>query len=531
MSTTVGAPDATGGAMTFAPNSKAGVLDGGKGLSLVPSSSTRRWPSCDAGSASAALDDSDAGPSPYQDACLIDEAHGVFVDVTRGDDANGDGSRDAPLKSLGAAIRQAVNQAKHVYACNGVYEEPMLIGTSLSNGLAVYGGLSCETFQPDPGGAHTLVRAKGKGAALEIADTRQILVERFDFENIAGDAVAGTSYVGAFIQNAHKVLLREVTLRAASGEAGTDAKAVDALAASGMPGSSGADACAANPNPGGAGGNTNGCFAQSSTTAGGLGGGGAIGSGSGGNGNWLGGSGGGIGEADTSWSCTQGSGMGPSAGPGYAGQPGSGAKGFGALVGSGFVGFSGQAGMPGSPGYAGSGGGGAKAPATCAGLSTPTGASAGGGGSGGCGGNGGKGGGPGGSSFALISIDSDVRLENSTLAYANGGRGGRGAVGQHGGQGAPGGKGGRGSAGSKAACDGGPGLQGGDGGPGGGGNGGHTIGVLYLGRTPKLIDVAGELEAKANKGGASGTGPDGADVMIAPNLVGTEGVSAFSYEM
>jgi hypothetical protein len=55
--------------------------------------------------------------------------------------------------------------------------------------------------------------------------------------------------------------------------------------------------------------------------------------------------------------------------------------------------------------------------------------------------------------------------------------------------------------------------------------------VLYLGRTPKLIEVTGDLEAKANKGGAPGTGPDGVDAMIAPTLTGTEGVSAFTYQM
>jgi hypothetical protein len=475
-------------------------------------------------------DDTDAGISPYDDSCVIDEQHGIFADATRGDDGTADGSRDLPFKSLGAAIRAAVNASKHVYACTGVYEEPMLIGTAISNGLEVFGGLSCDTFLADPGGAHSLVRAKGKGAALAIADTREVVIERFDFENVPADSAAGTTYVGGFIQNAQKITLRDVRFRAAPGESAADGVAPAGPASSGVPGNPGANACAQNPNPGGAAASTAGCSAQATSTAGGSGGDGAIGSGNGGNGTWRGFQGG-LGDTGSGWSCTAGSGLGQGPSPSYGDQPGSGAKGFGALVGTGFVGFSGQAGVDGQPGFGGAGGGGARAPASCPGLAMPTGASAGGGGSGGCGGKGGKPGGPGGSSFGLITVDSDVLMEAGAIAVGNGGRGGRGAAGQRGGKGGPGARGGTGVAGSVAACDGTAGGDAGNGGPGGGGNGGHSIGVLYAGKWPKLIGVRGEADIAANHGGEQGLGPADADPMQAMQLTGTAGVVAFTYAM
>lgn len=530
-----GGPDVLGpGPLAVnAPNPVVGAFDGGKGTSTVPARPMSRFPTCDAGVASD-VTDSDAGASPYSSACLIDERHGVFVDATHGSDTTGDGSRDAPLKTLRAAVPQALSQRKHVYACLGVYEEPLLIGTDAANGLALFGGLSCTTFLPDASGAHTIVRTKGKGAALEIAETQQIVVERFDFENVALDGAAGTTYVGAFIQNAQKIVLRDVHLSAAAGESGVDGAAASGAATSGEAGTPGANACAANPNLGGKAVSTNGCFAQSMVTAGGSGGDGGLSAGNGGTGNWLGFPQGGQGESAAGWTCAPGMGGGMVVSPSYAGSvgaSGTGARGFGALVGSGFVGFSGQPGGAGSPGYGGAGGGGAKAPLMCSGLSMPAGASGGGGGSGGCGGSGGKGGGPGGSSFALISIDSNVWIEGGVIAYGNGGRGGRGASGQAGGKGGLGGVGGKGTAAGKAGCDGTAGADGGNGGPGGGGNGGHAIGVLYLGRAPKLIDVSGQAQASANKGGAPGMGPAGIDLMLAPQVMGTEGVSAFEYQM
>jgi hypothetical protein len=93
------------------------------------------------------------------------------------------------------------------------------------------------------------------------------------------------------------------------------------------------------------------------------------------------------------------------------------------------------------------------------------------------------------------------------------------------------GRGGSGVTGSKAACDGTAGGDAGNGGPGGGGNGGHSIGVLYVGKLPKLIDVIGEAEVVTNHGGEAGLGPAGVDPMLAMPLTATAGVAAFTYQM
>jgi hypothetical protein len=519
------------GSTQVQPGSDAGAILTSKGSDGGTKSPVmrRQWPSCKMPSPVVA-DDTDAGISPFADTCVIDEAHGVFADATRGDDATADGSRDLPYKSLQQAVAAAVNAHKHVYACVGTYKGQVQIGTDLSNGLRVFGGLSCDTFLPAADGAHSLVQLAGEGPALAIADTREVEIERVDFENIAGNHAPGTSYIAASVSNAHRIVLREVVLRAAAGEIGADGAPPPAAPAAGAVGNDGAAACAANPNLGGTGALNLACPKQTST-AGGNGGDGAVGSASGGTGSWQGFAGGGVGETDANWRCTVGNGLGPGPNMPYMATPGRGAKGFGALIGSRFLGFSGQAGYDGNPGQGGGGGGGAKAPASCAGAAVATGASAGGGGGGGCGGKGGKGGAPGGSSFGLVSVDSDVRMEQGAIAYGNGGKGGNGAVGQVGGKGGAGGKGGKGSSGSSDACAGSAGSDGADGGPGGGGNGGHAIGVLYLGRKPSLSYVSGMADAAASKGGDPGGGPVGSDPMLAPMITGTPGVSAFLHAM
>lgn len=487
----------------------------------------RTWPTC-----GQAWVEPAGGVSPYDDACVLDERFGVFVDQSRRIDANTDGTRDFPFQSLQTALVTAAETGKHVFACAGVYGERLLIGTELSNDLAIYGGLSCETFLVDEGGARTIVRAEGKGAALRIGDTRGVTIEHVDFKNVGGDPPAsGTSYFAASIAGATDVVLRDVNLQADQGAPGADGENAPTLpATAGVAGLDGAAACAANPNLGAGPVSTPGCAGQ---TTGNSGGDGAVGTGDGGPGNSFGfpnipGE-----TAAGGWSCSVGSGLGYPPNPpppGYMGQPGRGARGFGALVGSDFIGFAGQAGVDGSPGQGGSGGGAARAPASCAGLAKPTGASGGGGGSGGCGGKGGQRGGAGGSSIGLLVVDSEVTLEGGAIRHGNGGRGGHGAPGQPGSLGGAAGHGGKGAGGSKAACDGTPGGDGWVGGAGGGGNGGHAIGVLYLGTAPTLTDVAGDTEAATRVGGVPGHGPDSIEPTTVTLQTGTVGISVFVRE-
>jgi hypothetical protein len=326
--------------------------------------------------------------------------------------------------------------------------------------------------------------------------------------------------------DATDVVLRDVVLRAATGEGAAPAVSESGPAASGVAGLDGAAACAADPNPGAGPVSTSEC--AQGHTPGGKGGDGGRGSGDGGPGNWsIFVNNGGAGENGPSWSCNPGSGISSiQPQPGFAGQPGRGARGFGALVAGRFSGFSGQPGFDGGPGIGGAGGGGARAPASCSALAMASGASGGSGGSGGCGGSGGRGGSAGGSSLGLISVNAQLRLEGGAIEYGDGGRGGDGAMGQQGGRGAAGGQGGSGSGGSKAACRGTPGADGGAGGPGGGGSGGHAIGILHLGAAPVLREVDGE-EAE-HQAGEPGEGPAGVtEPALVDMLRGSPGTSQF----
>jgi hypothetical protein len=472
------------------------------------------------------FDDDDGGVSPYLDSCAIDERFGVFVNPNVGPDADADGSRAHPYGTLLHAVAAAVNAGKHVFACEGTYDEPLRIGTALANGLHVYGGLSCDTFALASADARSHVHATSEGAALTIADTREVVVERFAFEDAPdADAKPGTSYVGALISNARLIRLRDVELNAADGERGEDGAPPDAQAAGdGTPGDDGGNACSARPNPGGSLATSKGCRMDQNATSG-SGGGGGEGTGDGGMGTMYGFPQVAGETSGGTWSCTQGQGLSYPANPGYQGGAGNGGAGFGALLGTGFIGFGGQNGADGSSGQGGGGGGGAKAPSSCAGGGTAVGASGGGGGSGGCGGKGGDGGGSGGQSIGLLIINSNLTVEHAAVRYGNGGDGGTGALGQKGGKGAPGGNGGKGASGSHDACDGGMGAAGGDGGNGGGGNGGHAIGVLFAGDPPTLIDVT-DTDPDNHHGGKPGTGP----IETLMQSVGTPGETHFVFE-
>lgn len=483
-----------------------------------PADAGHMWPSC-----GTAFDDQDGGVSPYADACAIDERFGVFVNPGVKADAFADGSREHPFATLERAVATAVNANKHVFACEGQYDEPLRIGTELSDGLHVYGGLSCTTFAIESMSARSRVRATG-GPALIVANTRDVLIERFEFESApASTPEPGANHVGAFVQNARRVLLRDVLLHAHDGETGKDGAPPPPMpAGDGTVGSNGGNACSARPNPGGAAISNANCRTQSSTASG-KGGDGGEGSANGGNGSWFG-----VaqiqGENGAAWSCMPGMGGAPMTSPGFPGQAGRGGRGFGALLATGFLGFGGQDGSDGGPGQGGGGGGGAKAPASCA-NGTAVGASGGGGGTGGCGGKGGEGGQAGGSSIGLLAASSTVRMERGEIRYGNGGDGGDGAEGQKGGKGAAGGRGGQGSGGSRAACDGAAGGNGGDGGAGGGGNGGHAFGVLFAGTAPALMDVTGEANAAGHRGGAGGMG-----LGMIVDVFGAAGQTAFQFK-
>lgn len=175
-------------------------------------------------------------------------------------------------------------------------------------------------------------------------------------------------------------------------------------------------------------------------------------------------------------------------------------------------------GKPGGRGYGGGGGGGAKAGTFCPPSASPVdgpGASGGGGGAGGCGGMGGGGGKAGGSSIAIISLGTKLKLTGVSLKTGKGGDGGKGVSGQSGGDAGLGAAGGAKSAisPSKPGCKGGDGGLGGGGGSGGGGRGGHSVGIAYvnaLSTAPVLKSFIGGTAGSGGTGGPGNTMGNGA---------------------
>jgi hypothetical protein len=169
---------------------------------------------------------------------------------------------------------------------------------------------------------------------------------------------------------------------------------------------------------------------------------------------------------------------------GANGSSGDGALSRGTLSATGWQPQAGEAGNSGSPGGGGGGGDGAWWDSSSGFYGGWTGG--GGGAAGGCGGVGGGGGQGGGGSIALISLQSQVTLQDCTLTTGNAGAGGDGVDGQ---AGQSGGTGGAAPAVVESninsyPCAGGDGGNGGAGGQGGGGAGGVAIAIGWSGTAP-----------------------------------------------
>lgn len=401
---------------------------------------------------------------------------GVFVSGA-GSDA-GDGSKANPLKTVEAALAQAANGTRRVYACAGSFNEAV----ALPQGTSLYGGLACDKGWSWDGVQRTTLAGSPGAIPLRLtAGTEPIRVA--DVTVHAADAVApGGSSIAVLVTGAIALFARcdFIAGDAMDGLAGAPGGAPIAQAGNGSPGAS---ACGNKLNPpiapiGGAAAN-NSC--DGTTLLAGMGGlGGIAASGNGGNGEAGDfGAGGPSGTGDKAPpACTNG-------GPGAVGQAGFPGKGggqedttLGLVDEAGFHGFDGAGGLFGTNGTSGGGGGGSRAGLTC------NGASGGAGGAGGCHGSPGLGGTAGGASIALVSLSATLDFSNVHLTVGRGGNGGDGGDGQFGQLGGSGGNGGPAGGGVSGGCAGGSGGDGGNGGPGGGGAGGPSIGVAYVGAAP-----------------------------------------------
>ncbi|WP_437851506.1 PGRS family protein [Sorangium sp. So ce363] len=447
---------------------------------------------------------------PNESGAPVDDACGVFV--TAGGDDGADGTKAAPLGTLGAAIARArENGTARVYACAETFEVEAAL--EMPAGVTLYGGLDCARGWAYAGASDsartTLTAAEGViplalrgGEGVARIEDAAIVARSIDASN---PEKRGLSSIAA-VAEAVAVELVRCALEAGDGAPGEEGAAHAEPAQRGGDGSAGNAACSADiVVPANA--PVNACGAPEDPSDDSFGGSGGVGFQSSGGAGSPGSPGIAMnsGAGEVAAECTAGT----AGDNGIHGEPGAGARGVGEIAASGYAGVAGSDGAPGTTAQGGGGGGGAKG-GTAAGQCTAGsagGASGGSGGAGGCGGAGGRGGGAGGSSIALVSLDATFLFQDVTTATGRGGDGGAGGPGQGGGPAGAGGPGGgvpEGATALRPGCTGGPGGTGGRGGTGGGGLGGHAIGIAHVGAAPPAEGVTFAV----GKAGAGGVGVD-----------------------
>ena len=230
----------------------------------------------------------------------MDNAHGVFIDATSGDDTAGDGTEEHPYKTFAKGIDAATTGGKRLFACAGTYAESVKL-TAANNGIEMYGGFSCSDWSYS--GDKTEVAPGTGDPALVIDQVDGAHVEDIAFTSADATTLGGNS-VAASVNKSKKIDLYGVTLTAGKGADGADGHPFNDPATKGKDGNPGADACAGNPAPGGPAATT---ACGAAVSVGGKGGDGAVGSGNGGPGANgqpdLGKGLAGHGQFDAKWAC------------------------------------------------------------------------------------------------------------------------------------------------------------------------------------------------------------------------------------
>lgn len=445
------------------------------------------------------------GDTPWVNPTELKDNCGVFVSPA-GDDVDGAGTQEKPLRTLSKALTKAASESRPVvFACKGVFEESI----ELPAGISLVGGFDNCTgaaWTWVEGGERTVLKGPADSVALRVLGTTPNYIESFVIQAGAANTAGGSS-IAVVVQSNSVVGIKNSELVAADAADGEHGMSGPAMAPeTPLPDATniGIDACAdATQNKGGFL-HANQCpSAMGPNTMSSIGGAGGDGQESTGENGQAGspfvdmkGAGGLAGLG-----CAVG-GAGQNGADGQPGMPGAGANDIGRLsISLGWMGSAGGDGAYGTPGQGGGGGAGQKGMAGCAG------ASGGAGGAGGCGGEGGKGGLPGGSSIALVSIDAAVTFDNVLLKAGKGGKGGDGGDAQAGGLGADGSLGGGNAMmiSLEKGCKGGLGGEGGAGGPGGGGSGGHSLAIAFKGTAPtgSRVVTLGEAGLGGNGGGGN----------------------------
>jgi hypothetical protein len=457
---------------------------------------------------------------PKDAACQVDDAYGVFVSGSGGqDDAVGD--KDHPVKTITEGIAKAAQSSKAmVFVCNATYAEQVGLDAQ-HDGISLYGGFDCSSWTWV--GTTTRAQVQGPSAlyALRIDSTTKPIVIA-DMTFTVPDATgldtqgAGNSSIAAFVSNETAgVSLRRIALQAGAGAGGADGGApatnLYSTNASDLQGTSatGINGAPAKTCP---------CKVFGTTTGGAGGGAGDPGD-DGGTGtstpvaptvavnrNGVGG----AGYNDTTLTCLPGH-------PGADGvtqvDGGAGAPSAGTFSAPGWEPASGASGLPGTPGQGGGGGGGAEMLGSA------------GGGCGGCGGAGGTAGAGGGGGIALLLLNASVDVQSSHFISGIAGSGGSGAQGENGANGGSGGSGG---------CLGGAGGSGAGGQGGGGGAGGVSVGILFNTASQTTLDMQTTFtlgsQGTGGNGGAGGSGGSIGSDHAPAGPTGTKGVDGVAQQ-
>jgi hypothetical protein len=478
-----------------ATNQDAGTIDADAASPSEDSAS-------DATSELVSADAPEAGPCGVDaPACYVDDLFAIFVSP-QGNDTTGTGTKLAPFRSITKAVAARSGSTKHIFACDDGTGYPEALWFNDASGVeALYGGFDCTTWLYDAK-RKAKVAPTGLGWALALSALNSpILIESFELDAKDGVA-AGESSIAVFVDQAKDVTLKRCVVTAGSGREGltnaatsnyshvvtthSDPAVVGNNATDSAPGV--ARACSTLC--------TNGQYSTggAGTTANTPGTVGLPNLGFGAPGGWV----------QEYFNCNSSYPAQPGLSPSAAAR-GDGASVFGHLIANGWAPEPGTAGKTGGPGQGGGGG-----------DSFDSSGEGGGGGCGGCGGAGGPSGTGGGSSMAIVSRSSQLKVTDTLLVASragNGGPGGPGQVGQLGGDGGA-------SYGSCFGVGGGTGGTGGAGGPGGGGAGGIAVGIGYQGTAPVLAGTTVMLPVIVATGGAAGSaaGQRGIDG-VAQNVV------------
>ena len=427
----------------------------------------------------------------------------IFVSPAGDDAANG--TRAAPLKTIGAALALAEISGKNrVNIAQGTYPE----NVQLRSGISLYGGYEAATWTRAPATFVTIIGPGPSPSAVAVQGDNVTGVTIDGFTITSGNAVGPRESAYGIVLTGSVATISGNHIIAGNGTAGTGG--FTGLAGqNGVAGNDGEPGSANGPE--GAGGFQTTRVCSGTTLIGGGGGqGGAPGAtgldGEPGSPNGGNGGAGGLGGATPPLPAGQ---NGQDGVAGASGAAGTGGASFGGFSAFGlYVRADGSAGVSGQHGTSGGGGGGG------GGLEPAGGGNGGGsGGTGGCAASGGGGGGGAGGSFGIVGVASNLTITGNTIETGNGGSGGAAGAGALGGAGAAGGHGATNDAPQVGAGgNGGAGGAGGAGGPGGGGGGGPSIGIVSQGGSLAqagnvfVLGLGGAGGAAAPGGNAGATG-------------------------